>query len=58
MLLMSTSIVFMGTPEFAVPILQSLIDNPEYDVQAVLTQPDHHIGRKRTLHQSPVKELA
>lgn len=58
MLLMSTSIVFMGTPEFAVPILQSLIDNPEYDVQAVLTQPDHHIGRKRTLHKSPVKELA
>ncbi|MCD7113192.1 methionyl-tRNA formyltransferase [Limosilactobacillus agrestis] len=55
---MSTSIVFMGTPEFAVPILQSLIDNPEYDVQAVLTQPDHHIGRKRTLHKSPVKELA
>ena len=58
MLLMSTSVVFMGTPEFAVPILQSLIDNPEYDVQAVLTQPDHHISRKRTLHQSPVKELA
>ena len=55
---MSTSVVFMGTPEFAVPLLQSLIDNPEYDVQAVLTQPDHHIGRKRTLHQSPVKELA
>ena len=55
---MSTSVVFMGTPEFAVPILQSLIDNPEYDIQAVLTQPDHHIGRKRTLHQSPVKELA
>ncbi|MCC4436789.1 methionyl-tRNA formyltransferase [Limosilactobacillus reuteri] len=55
---MSTSVVFMGTPEFAVPILQSLIDNPGYDVQAVLTQPDHHIGRKRTLHQSPVKELA
>ena len=55
---MSTSVVFMGTPEFAVPILQSLIDNPEYDVQADLTQPDHHIGRKRTLHQSPVKELA
>lgn len=58
MLLMSTSVVFMGTPEFAVPILQSLIDSPEYDVKAVLTQPDHHIGRKRTLHKSPVKELA
>ncbi len=48
----------MGTPEFAVPILQSLIDNSEYDVKAVLTQPDHHIGRKKTLHKSPVKELA
>lgn len=55
---MSTSIVFMGTPEFAVPILQSLIDSPEYDVKAVLTQPDHHIGRKRQLHESPVKQLA
>lgn len=55
---MSTSIVFMGTPAFAVPILQSLIDSPDYDVQAVLTQPDHHIGRKHTLHESPVKQLA
>ncbi|WP_267201724.1 methionyl-tRNA formyltransferase [Limosilactobacillus kribbianus] len=55
---MSTSIVFMGTPDFAVPILQSLIDAPEYDVQAVLTQPDHRIGRKHVLHASPVKQLA
>lgn len=55
---MSTSIVFMGTPEFAVPILQSLIDQPEYDVKAVLTQPDHRIGRKHRLHESPVKQLA
>lgn len=55
---MSTSIVFMGTPEFAVPILQSLIDQPEYDIQAVLTQPDHRIGRKKSLHESPVKQLA
>ncbi|MBB1080167.1 methionyl-tRNA formyltransferase [Limosilactobacillus sp. STM2_1] len=55
---MTTSIVFMGTPEFAVPILQSLIDNPAYTVKAVLTQPDHRIGRKKTLHESPVKQLA
>ncbi|MGM9892248.1 methionyl-tRNA formyltransferase [Limosilactobacillus sp.] len=55
---MSTSIVFMGTPEFAVPILQSLIDHPEYDVQAVLTQPDHRVGRKHVLTASPVKQLA
>lgn len=55
---MSTSIVFMGTPEFAVPILQSLIDAPEYDVKAVLTQPDHRVGRKHLLTPSPVKKLA
>lgn len=55
---MSTSIVFMGTPQFAVPILQSLIDRPEYDVKAVLTQPDHRIGRKHVLTASPVKQLA
>ena len=55
---MTTSIVFMGTPQFAVPILQSLIDHPEYDVQAVLTQPDHRVGRKHVLTASPVKRLA
>lgn len=55
---MATSIVFMGTPAFAVPILQSLIDAPEYDVQAVLTQPDHRVGRKHVLTPSPVKKLA
>lgn len=55
---MATSIVFMGTPEFAVPILQSLIDAPEYDVQAVLTQPDHRVGRKHVVTPSPVKKLA
>lgn len=58
MFCMSTSVVFMGTPEFAVPILQSLIDQPEYDVKAVLTQPDHRIGRKHVLTASPVKRLA
>lgn len=55
---MATSIVFMGTPEFAVPILQSLIDAPEYNVQAVLTQPDHRVGRKYVLTPSPVKKVA
>lgn len=55
---MTTSIVFMGTPQFAVPILQGLLDQPEYDVQAVLTQPDHRVGRKHVLTASPVKQLA
>lgn len=53
-----TSIVFMGTPEFAAPILQSLIDDSAYDVLAVLTQPDRPVGRKRTLKPTPVKEVA
>lgn len=48
----------MGTPQFAVPVLQGLLDQPEYDVQAVLTQPDHRVGRKHVLTPSPVKQLA
>ena len=46
----------MGTPEFSVPILESLIDN--YDVIGVVTQPDKEVGRKRELVAPPVKELA
>ncbi|MHC9532567.1 methionyl-tRNA formyltransferase [Dellaglioa sp. BT-FLS60] len=52
-----TSIVFMGTPEFSAPILESLIENG-YDVKAVMTQPDRLVGRKRLLTQSPVKKVA
>ena len=53
-----TSVVFMGTPQFAVPILQALIDDPAYTVKAVLTQPDRRLGRKHKLTASPVKQLA
>ncbi|WP_367342167.1 methionyl-tRNA formyltransferase [Limosilactobacillus sp.] len=53
-----TSVVFMGTPQFAVPILKSLIDSPEYDVKAVVTQPDRRVGRKHVLSASPVKQAA
>ena len=49
-------IIFMGTPDFCVPILQSLIDN--YNVIAVVTQPDKKTGRHHELKKSPVKELA
>ena len=41
-------IVFMGTPDFAVPILQMLIDEG-YDVAAVFTQPDRKAGRGLSL---------
>lgn len=53
-----TSIIFMGTPEFAVPILQALAARPEYQILAVVTQPDKPVGRKRVLTASPVKVAA
>ncbi|MBF0714383.1 methionyl-tRNA formyltransferase [Gemella sp. GH3] len=49
-------IVFMGTPNFAVPILQMLIEN--YNVELVITQPDKKVGRKKILTPTPVKKLA
>ncbi len=49
-------IVFMGTPEFALPSLRGLIS--AHDVLAVVTQPDRVAGRHRQLRQSPVKQLA
>ncbi|AQP54059.1 methionyl-tRNA formyltransferase [Vagococcus penaei] len=53
-----TKIVFMGTPAFSVPILESLIEHDEYDVIAVVTQPDRPVGRKKVLTPPPVKEAA
>jgi methionyl-tRNA formyltransferase len=52
-----TKIVFMGTPDFSVPVLQSLL-RAEYDVIAVVTQPDRPVGRKRVLTPPPVKAEA
>lgn len=51
------SIVFMGSPEFAVPSLESLVLNG-HDVVAVYTQPDRPAGRGRTMVSPPVKESA
>ena len=50
-------IVFMGTPDFAVPSLQALLD-AGHEVTAVYTQPDKPQGRKQILTAPPVKELA
>ena len=50
-------IVYAGTPEFAVPALQALIDSP-HTVVAVYTRPDRPAGRGRQLTASPVKQLA
>lgn len=50
------SVVFMGTPDFAVPVLQGLIDN--YKVKAVVTQPDKKVGREGKIKYSPIKQTA
>lgn len=50
-------ILFMGTPEFAVPSLASLIEQG-YTISAVISQPDRPKGRKRELTPSPVKAYA
>ncbi|MFZ2725901.1 MAG: methionyl-tRNA formyltransferase [Methylococcaceae bacterium] len=50
-------IIFAGTPDFAVPSLQALIDS-EHELCAVYTQPDRPAGRGRQPQASPVKQLA
>ncbi|HMH42394.1 MAG TPA: methionyl-tRNA formyltransferase [Pyrinomonadaceae bacterium] len=50
-------IVFMGTPESAVPSLRRLV-NDGHEIVAVWTQPDKPAGRGKKLHQSPIKEFA
>lgn len=52
-----TKLVFMGTPAFSVPILEGLIESG-YEIQAVVTQPDRPVGRKRVITPTPVKEAA
>ena len=51
-------VVFMGTPQFAVPSLEALIGFPGAEVAGVFTQPDRPKGRGNKLAQSPVKEAA
>ncbi len=49
-------VIFMGTPDFCVPILEELIK--KCTVIAVVTQPDKEVGRKKVLTPSPIKEVA
>lgn len=48
----------MGTPDFAVPILEALINEKTVEVVLVVTQPDRPVGRKRVLTAPPVKKVA
>lgn len=51
-----SKIVFMGTPDFSTGVLEMLIQ--EYDVIAIVTQPDRPVGRKKILTPPPVKKVA
>lgn len=49
-------VVFMGTPDFSVPLLKMLIENT--NVVLVVTQPDKEVGRKKEIQKTPVKVIA
>jgi len=51
-------IIFCGTPLFAVPTLKHLLDQSDFEVVAVITQPDRPRGRGREVSFSPVKDVA
>lgn len=51
-------VVFLGTPHFAVPSLKRLLTEPDFDVVAVVTQPDKRRGRGSQVDPSPVKQMA
>ncbi|SFB87400.1 methionyl-tRNA formyltransferase [Alkalibacterium subtropicum] len=51
-------IIFMGTPDFSVPILEALAESSLCEVVGVVTQPDRKVGRKKKLTAPPVKNKA
>ena len=53
-----TKIIFMGTPDFSATVLKGLLESKQYEIVAVVTQPDRAVGRKKEIRMTPVKELA
>lgn len=51
-------LIFMGTPDFSLPVLNALIVAPEIDIVGVFTQTDKPVGRQQIVSQPPVKKLA
>ncbi len=51
-------LVFCGTPQFAVPSLKHLLEQPDFEIACVYTQPDRPRGRGQEISFSPVKEVA
>ncbi|MBU4217073.1 methionyl-tRNA formyltransferase [Candidatus Parcubacteria bacterium] len=50
--------IFIGTPDFGVPALQSLVNSANFEIIGVITQPDKKIGRKQVLTSPPIKVTA
>lgn len=53
-----TKLIFMGTPNFSATVLKGLLESDQYEVLAVVTQPDRAVGRKKEIRMTPVKEVA
>lgn len=51
-------VIFMGTPEFAVPTLERLFHDKTYDIELVITQGDRRRGRGKAMQFPPIKEKA
>jgi len=51
-------LLFCGTPQFAVPTLRHLLEQPDFNVLGIITQPDRPRGRGQEVSFSPVKEIA
>ena len=48
----------MGTPDFSATVLKGLLESGQYEILAVVTQPDRAVGRKKEIRMTPVKEVA
>ncbi|MBJ8325690.1 methionyl-tRNA formyltransferase [Streptococcus pacificus] len=53
-----TKLIFMGTPDFSATVLAGLLEQTDYEILAVVTQPDRAVGRKKEIKMTPVKTLA
>jgi methionyl-tRNA formyltransferase len=51
-------LLFCGTPQFAVPALKLLLEQPDFEIVAIVTQPDRPRGRGQEVSVSPIKETA
>lgn len=51
-------LIFMGTPDFSATVLKGLLESDQYEVLAVVTQPDRAVVRKKEIRMTPVKEVA